>query len=111
MYPPYVLRYAPAEQRFEHIIQRLIAIPRLVRQAEQNLVDSPEVWNKVAREENAGNIDLIDGVLRAACPQAFGKNYLLAAGPSLSACIEFSEFLEGSLAYRHSAWLIAMVIS
>src|SRR5258707_4439365 len=43
LYTPYVLHYAPAEQRFKHIIHRLIAIPRLVRQAGQNLGDSPEV--------------------------------------------------------------------
>src|SRR5258707_1956791 len=109
LYTPYVLRYAPAEQRFEHIIQRLIAIPRLVRQAEQNLVDSPEVWNKVAREENAGNIDLIDGVLRAACPQALGKDYLQAAGPALIALRAFSEFLEGTLSKKTSDWRLGRV--
>ena len=66
------LHYAPTEERFKHIIQRLIRIPELVRQAEQNLSDSPEIWNKVAREENTGNIDLIEGVLRTSCPQGFG---------------------------------------
>ena len=109
LYTPYVLHYAPADQRFKHIIQRLIAIPTLVRQAEQNLVDSPEIWNKVAREENAGNIDLIDGALRAACPQALEKDYTQAAGPALIALRAFSEFLEGTLAKKTSDWRLGKV--
>ncbi len=28
LYTPYVLHYAPADERFKHIIQRLIRIPR-----------------------------------------------------------------------------------
>src|ERR1700761_5525968 len=54
LYTPFVLHYAPAGERYKHIIQRLIAIPELVRQAEANLQDAPEIWNKVAREENGG---------------------------------------------------------
>ena len=80
LYTPYVLHYAAADERFKHIIQRLIRIPELVRQAEQNLSDSPEIWNKVAREENAGNIDLIEGVLRTSCPKALAHEYTQAAG-------------------------------
>src|SRR4029453_1632293 len=60
LYTPYVLNYAPLETRFQHIIKRLEKIPALVEQAKTNLVDSPEVWNRVAREENEGNIGLID---------------------------------------------------
>jgi uncharacterized protein (DUF885 family) len=109
LYTPYVLRYAPIEQRFRHIIQRLIAIPDLVRQAEQNLNDSPEIWNKVAREENVGNIDLIYGMLRTSCPPALGKDYLQAAEPALIALRAFNEFLEGTLAKKTSDWRLGKV--
>ena len=109
LYTPYVLHYAPADQRFKHIIQRLIAIPTLVRQAEQNLVDSPEIWNKVAREENAGNIDLIDGVLRISCPKALGKDYTQAAEPALIALRALNEFLEGTLAKKTADWRLGKV--
>ena len=109
LYTPYVLHYAPAEQRFKHIIQRLSGIPDLVRQAEQNLVDSPEIWNKVAREENAGNIDLIDGVLRTSCPKSLGKDYMQAAEPALIALRAFNEFLEGTLAKRTADWRLGKV--
>src|SRR5262252_2832076 len=60
LYTPFVLNYAPVDTRFRHIIKRLERIPALVDQAKANLVDAPEVWNRVAREENQGNIDLID---------------------------------------------------
>src|SRR6202012_5214061 len=37
LYTPYVLHYAPADERYKHIIQRLIAIPELVRQGGRRL--------------------------------------------------------------------------
>ena len=64
LYTPYMLNYAPVEKRFEHITKRLEKIPALFDQAKANLVDAPEVWNRVAREENDGNIGLIDKTLR-----------------------------------------------
>ena len=69
LYTPYVLQYAPALQRYRHIINRLNKVPELIRQAEANLQDSPEVWNRIARDENTGNIGLIDTTLRADCPR------------------------------------------
>ena len=104
LYTPYVLHYAPADERFKHIVQRLIRIPELVRQAEQNLADSPEIWNKVAREENTGNIDLIDGVLRTACPKPLAHEYTQAAEPALIALRAFNEFLDGTLSKKTSDW-------
>ena len=109
LYTPYVLHYAPAEERFKHIIQRLIRIPELVRQAEQNLIDSPEIWDKVAREENTGNIDLIEGVLRIGCPKDLGKDYTQAAYPALIALRAFNEFLDGTLAKKTSDWRLGKV--
>src|ERR1700722_13515470 len=68
LYTPYVLQYAPAPERYRHIINRLNEVPELIRQARANLQDAPEVWNRVAREENAGTVALIDTILRAGCP-------------------------------------------
>ena len=65
LYSPYVLHYAPALERFRHIISRLTKVAELVRQAEANLQDAPKIWNQVAREENSGNIALIDATLRS----------------------------------------------
>jgi uncharacterized protein (DUF885 family) len=104
LYSPYVLQYAPAPERFKHIIQRMAKIPEFIRQAEENLQDSPDIWNKVAREENAGNIDLIDGALRAACPAALTHSYAEAATPALEALRGFNTWLEGSLSKKTADW-------
>ncbi len=109
LYTPFVLHYAAADERFKHIIQRLIRIPELVRQAEQNLADSPEIWNKVAHEENSGNIDLIEGVLRGACPRALALEYAQAAEPALIALRAFNHFLDGTLAKKTSDWRLGKV--
>src|SRR5713226_9924929 len=60
LFTPFVLEYAPLDTRFGHIIQRLSRVPALMDQAKTNLLDSPEVWNRVAREEGEGNIDISD---------------------------------------------------
>ena len=73
LFGPYVLNYAPLDKRFDHIIQRLEKMPALFEQAKANLLDSPEVWNRVAQEENQGNIDLIDKTLRGGPGGAEGR--------------------------------------
>src|SRR5580704_9149077 len=50
LFNPFVLEYAPLDARYGHIIQRLSVVPTLMEQAKKNLIDSPEVWNRVARE-------------------------------------------------------------
>src|SRR5580704_13039109 len=55
LYNPYVLEYAPLETRYRHIIQRLFRIPAFVENAQRMLVDSPELWTRVAQKENDGN--------------------------------------------------------
>jgi uncharacterized protein (DUF885 family) len=104
LYNHYVLHYAPVEQRFKHIIARLHKIPDFVAQAESNLIDAPEVWNKVAREENGGNIDLIDGVLRGACPPALQAEYSVAADTALTSLRAFNAWLDGTLSKKTSDW-------
>jgi uncharacterized protein (DUF885 family) len=104
LYTPYVLAYAPAETRYRHIIKRLEQMPVLFQQARANLVDAPAVWNRVAREENDGNIDLIDHTLRAAMPAALTSDYDRAAGQALAALKQFSAYLAGPFASKTSDW-------
>jgi uncharacterized protein (DUF885 family) len=104
LYALYTLHYAPDRERFRHIIARLKRIPTLVEQAEGNLVDSPEVWNRVAREENDGNIDLIDNELRHACPRALRDAYDQAASPALTALKSLNTWLEQTLAKHPGDW-------
>ena len=81
LYTPFVLNYAPLDARFRHIIRRLEKIPALVDQAKANLVDAPEVWNRVPREENDGNIGLIDHTLRR--PRLTRSNRPMTPPPDL----------------------------
>jgi uncharacterized protein (DUF885 family) len=104
LYTPYVLHFAAADERFKHIIKRLNLIPKLISQAEDNLQDSPEIWNRVAREENAGNIDLIDGVLRTNCPAALLHDYGQAAAPALDALRGYNIWLDASLSKKTADW-------
>jgi uncharacterized protein (DUF885 family) len=104
LFNPFVLEYAPIDQRYRQIIQRLQKIPALMKQGEANLADAPEVWNRVAREENEGNLDLIDKALRARVPEALKTDYDHAAGPALDALREFTKFLKDDLSKKTSDW-------
>ncbi len=100
----YMLDYAPIEKRFGHIIKRMQRLPVLFAQAKTNLVDAPEVWNRVAQEENQGNIDLIDKTLRQAAPAALKEEYARAAEPAIAALRDFSTFLKDTLSKKTSDW-------
>jgi len=104
LFTPYMLNYAPIEQRFDHITSRLEKVPRLFDQAKANLVDAPEVWNRVAREENDGNIALIDQTLRAAVPESRKAAYTAAAGKAIAAVRDFNVFLKDKLSAKTSDW-------
>jgi len=104
LYTPYVLNYAPLETRFQHIIKRLEKVPALVSQAKMNLVDAPDVWNRVAREENDGNIQLIDHTLRAAVPSALKASYDAAAASALTSLKDLNTFLAQTLSSKTSDW-------
>jgi uncharacterized protein (DUF885 family) len=104
LYTPYVLNYAPAEMRYRHIIKRLEAMPALFAQAKANLIDAPEVWNRVAREENDGTIALVDKTLRDAMPKALEADYSHAADAALAALKDFNAFLRDTLSKKTSDW-------
>src|SRR6266478_5559669 len=104
LYTPYVLQYAPAAERYRHIITRLNKVPELIRQAEANLQDSPEVWNRVARDENTGNIGLVDTTLRADCPPEERMRYDQSAATAIAALQGFNHWLEDHLAEKSSDW-------
>ncbi len=104
LFGPYSLEYAAPVQRFRHIVARMEKIPALLAQARRNLVSSPEIWNRVAREENEGNIRLIDKTLREACPAPVRADFDRAAQTAISALREFNKFLESELAAKTSDW-------
>ncbi len=104
LFTPFVLEYAPLETRYRHIIQRIFKIPALLEQAKANLADSPEVWNRVAQEENDGNIGMIDQMLRAAAPAALKAEYDRAATAALASLREFNTYLKTQLSRKPGEW-------
>lgn len=104
LYAPYVLEYAPKEQRYEHIIGRLRGVSTLLAQARRNLTSAPEIWTRVAQEENAGNIELIDRTLRGECPEPLRTQFDDAANTALHALRDFSDWLKSDLANRKYDW-------
>jgi uncharacterized protein (DUF885 family) len=79
LFTPYSVEYAPAADRYSHIIGRLKATPAFVEAAKANLKSAPPVWKRVALEENSGNIALINGPLLAGVPAELKAEYEQAA--------------------------------
>jgi len=104
LFTPYVLQYAPLAERYGHIISRLGKVPAFVRQAEANLEDAPEVWNRAARDENDGNIQLIDTTLRSNCPPEKRGQYNQVADAAIASLRSFNYWLEVELAKKPSDW-------
>jgi len=104
LFTPYTTEYAPKDIRYRHIIARLTKIPNLLSQATLNLTDAPEVWTRVAEEENQGNIDLIEHTLRDGCPFELRAEYDRAAAGALASLRRFSEWLATDLAAHTSDW-------
>jgi len=104
LFNPFVLEYAPLESRYRDIIARLSGVPALMDQAKANLLDAPEVWNRVAQEENDGNIDLIDKTLRSKVPAALQADFDRAASSALTALRAFNTYLKDDLSRKTSDW-------
>src|SRR5262249_54094067 len=104
LFNPFVLNYASIDARYHQIIQRMFRIPTLLEQARAVLRDSPEVWNRVAQEENDGNIALIDKTLREHVPAAQRAEYDKAATSSLAALRDFNNYLKSDLSRKPGDW-------
>ena len=100
LFNPFVLEYAPKPERYEHIIARLEKIPAFIEVAKRQLGGTPPIWAQVAKEENDGNIDLIDKTLRAGAPADQKKAYDAAAAPAIESLHGFNTFLEKELPKR-----------
>jgi uncharacterized protein (DUF885 family) len=100
LFPPYVLEYAPKEKRVHHVISRVQKIPEFLDRAKRNLFDAPPVWVNVAKEENRGNINLIDTTLRAWIPEGEKEAFSLVAEKAILELKEFDRFLSDQLPKR-----------
>ena len=102
LFSPYVLEYAPKPARIGNIIARLEKAPQFLDQASANLLSSPDIWTKVAIEENEGNIALVDKTIRAEVPEDLRESYNRAARPALAAMEKFQDYLKKSLSARNN---------
>ena len=103
LFSPYVLEYAPPQARMRNIIARLQKVPFFLDQASTNLTSSPDIWTKVAMEENEGNVGLVDKTIRAAVPPDLRDAYNLAALSALDAMRKSQDYLKNSLSARNDA--------
>ena len=105
LFNPYVLEFAPLPARIGHIVERLRQVPRYLQQATANLTTAPEIWTKVAIEENAADSKLIGDTIRNGVPPDLRSSYDGAAAPALAALVQFQTFLVNTLSNRtESDW-------
>jgi uncharacterized protein (DUF885 family) len=104
IFTPLVLEYAPLDKRYQHMASRLQHVARLLGEARNNLVDSPELALQVAIQENDGNRDLIVNRLRDSAPPSERAAFERGAGEALRAIDTFTEFLNSELRKKPSDW-------
>ena len=100
LYTPMVHEYAPKVERYRHIIARLGKVPAFIDQAKQNLRSTPAIWTEVARESNAGLMDLIRNVISPDLPTELKTDYDRASEEALTALSGFEDYLANDLAGR-----------
>jgi uncharacterized protein (DUF885 family) len=103
LFNPYILEYAPKPARLRNVIARLEKVPLFLDQASANLQSSPDIWTRVAIEENDGNIALVDKTIRADIPADLQEAYTKAADAALAAMRKFQGYLKKNLAARNNA--------
>ena len=103
LFNPHVLEYAPKDVRVRQIIERMKKIPSFLDQAKANLAAAPEIWTRVALEENEGNLNLIENIIRASLPEELRAEYDSASKPAVAALRAFQDYLRNDLAKRTNA--------
>ncbi len=104
LFSPSVLEYAPKPDRYRQIISRMEKIPILLDQAKQNLTSVPAIWQTVARQENDGNIGLIDKALREGAPAELKADFDKAAATALAALRSFNDYMKNELSKQPGDW-------
>lgn len=102
LFLPLTQTYAPQDVRVGHVLSRVEQIPRFVEQMKQNLVEADPIFISTAKQENDGNIDLIESMLKEQIP---AESPLLAryneAGPRAVAALKaLNDWLDNDLGKR-----------
>lgn len=104
LFTPYSVEYAAAADRYRHIIARLQAVPAFCEAAKANLKSAPPVWKRVAKEENDGNLALINGPLLAGAPAEMKAEYEAAAKTAVAALEGLSQQISGLKDEGEESW-------
>ncbi len=102
LFLPLTQEYAPAEVRMQHILARSEQIPRALEQARKILLDCDPVFIDAALEENDGNIDLLEHVIRKQVPEdsRLMAEYQRVVPPAVAALRSFSGWMNQELRRR-----------
>lgn len=110
LYSQFIFNYAPEATRLKQITARIEKLPAFLETAKQNLADSPGIWNQVAREENEGNLDLIDHTIRAKIPADLEPRYDRAATTAITALKSFNDYLKTGLSQHTTDWRLGALL-
>ncbi|MGB9609373.1 MAG: DUF885 domain-containing protein [Bryobacteraceae bacterium] len=94
LFTPYAVDYAPAAERWRHIVARLEAVPALLDAARANLESSNAVWTQTAIEENDGTIGLIEKELAPKVPAELSHRFRAAASRATGSMRAFNAHLK-----------------
>jgi len=102
LFAPLSNEYASKDVRLSHVLSRLAAVPRFLRQAKESLTDADPIYVKVALEENDGNVQLIEDTIGKEIPAGspLRARFDQVAPAAVAACREFSTFLKDDLGKR-----------
>jgi uncharacterized protein (DUF885 family) len=102
---PLTQDYASQDVRVGHVLSRLEKIPRLLDQAQAQLQDSDLVFIDTAIEENEGNVDLVENMVKSMIPagSALEAKYKQVATQTVKALNDFSAWMKDDLAKRKTA--------
>ncbi len=100
LYAPLVLEYAPANERFAAIAERLKAVPDFIATAQQNLKSTSEVRAEAAKESADGVIQLITKDIRGGMSDVMENDYQSAAVAALEGYISFVDGMSASDDWR-----------
>ncbi len=105
LFQPMIQHYAGPVHRLAQVLDRLAQVPRYLAQARSVLENADPVFIDAARQENAGNIDLIETDLRAAVAPypALRRRHARLAPAAVRALKAYSAWLDSALAKRPGA--------
>ncbi len=114
LFLPMTQSYAPAEVRLGHVLSRIEQIPRAVEQAKQMLAAGDPIKTSAAIDENAGNIDLIESMVKGEIPAGspLEARYKTAAPKAVAALKDFSVWLHDVYGTRKSpvTWRLGKIL-